>query len=364
MINLNNIFNAFQTKGELVSYKSFGSGHINNTYVSIRDDNGQELKYTHQRINKNVFKNPTEVMENIYNATNHLNNEIIKEGLADISRRRLEVILTNDNNLTYIDEEGNYWRTYSFIDNVCTYEILDNEDLAFKVGAAVGKFQKYLSTYKGERFHDTIPNFHNMNYRYDQFDTALEKDLVGRSKLVQKEIEFFLKNRKRVSVLTESLIAGTINEVITHNDTKLNNILFDEKSGEAICIIDLDTIMMGSFLFDTGDLIRTSTNTANEDERDLSKVNFNFEMFKPLIKGYYSVAKDVLNDKEKSLIAESGRVFASIMGLRFLTDYINGDTYYKIAYEDHNLVRARNQIKLMESMDSIWNEVQDFVNNL
>ena len=203
-----------------------------------------------------------------------------------------------------------------------------------------------------------------MNFRYEQFDTAVKNNVKDRLKTVEKEVNFFLTNRKRVSVLTESLLDGSIQEVIAHNDTKLNNILFDNKTGEAICIIDLDTIMMGSFLFDTGDLIRTSTNTAEEDEKDLSKVNFNFEIFKPLIEGYYSVTKDVLNDKEKSLIAESGRVFAAIMGIRFLTDYINGDVYYKTNYAEHNLVRCRNQIKLIESMDSIWPEVQDFIKSL
>ena len=191
MINEQKIFNSFKTKGNLISYKTFGSGHINNTYVSKRDDNGNIIKYTHQRINKNVFIHPDEVMENINNATQHIEAELKKANATDIDRRRLEVIKTLDDKLYYIDEEGNYWRTYGFIDDVCTYEVLESKELALQVGDAIGKFQKQLSTYTGDKFHETIKDFHNMNFRYEQFDTAVKNNVKDRLKAVEKEVNFF-----------------------------------------------------------------------------------------------------------------------------------------------------------------------------
>ncbi len=361
---IEHILNAFCTYGDLESYKGFGSGHINNTYVSTRNQGGTLIRYTHQRINKNVFKHPDEVMENIHNATSHIAKKLEKSGEKNISRHTLLVVPTKEGKLFHLDEEGEYWRTYIFVENARTLEVMENEELAYKVGKAVGLFQEQLSDYNGPRLFDSIPRFHNMKWRYEQFDEALKNDVKGRAKEVQDEINFMQENRKRSMVLTEGLENGKLREVITHSDTKLNNILFDDETGDAICMIDLDTVMPGTLLFDTGDLIRTATNTGTEDEQDLSKITFNISLFKSLIKGYYEIAGSVLSDYETSLIPESGRVFAHIMGIRFLTDYLNGDVYYKIERETHNIDRARTQIKLMQSMDEQWDLVQEFMKTL
>lgn len=358
------ILNQFCIYGDLVSYKGFGSGHINNTYVSVRNQGGTLVRYTHQRINKNVFKKPDEVMENIQNVTSHIAKKLTKISEPDASRHTLSVVPTKDGKLFYIDSEGEYWRTYLFVENARTFDVMDSAELAQKVGRAVGLFQQQLSDYSGSRLFDTIPRFHNMKWRYEQFDEALANDVKGRAAQVKTEIDFMLANRERGMVLTEGLESGKLKEGITHNDTKLNNVLFDEKNDEAICMIDLDTVMPGTVLFDTGDLIRTATVTGAEDEIDLSKIRFDIDLFKALIGGYIEIAGDFLTSYEKNLIPESGRVFAQIMAVRFLTDYLNGDVYYKIERENHNIDRTRTQIKLMQSMDEQWDVVQTFMKNL
>ena len=241
---------------------------------------------------------------------------------------------------------------------------MDNSDLAYKVGKAVGTFQNQRSDYTGPALHETITDFHNMRVRYEQLESAASKDSVSRLTSVRTEFDFLLANRERGAVLTDGLASGKLKRGITHNDTKLNNILFDDKTGEAICVIDLDTVMPGTVLFDTGDLIRTATNTGAEDERDLSKVGFDLELFRSLAAGYISSAGSFLTDYEKSLIAESGRALTQIMAVRFLTDYLNGDVYYKTERESHNLDRARTQIRLMQSMDEQWNGVQHTMEKL
>lgn len=271
-----------------------------------------------------------------------------------VSRSVLTLVPAKDGSFFYIDADEEYWRTYVFIENAATFERMESTALAYKVGAAVGNFQRQLSDYDGPPLHETIPDFHNMHSRYAQLDEAVAHDAAGRLSSVRTELDFLEANRSRGMILSDGLAHGRLKCGITHNDTKLNNILFDDATGEAICLIDLDTVMHGTILFDTGDLIRTAANTACEDEQDLSKVRFNIEIFNALIDGYLSAAGSFLTAYEKSLIAESGRALTQIMAVRFLTDYLNGDVYYKIARPTHNLDRARTQIKLIQSMDSQW----------
>ncbi|WP_428770389.1 aminoglycoside phosphotransferase family protein [Treponema sp. HNW] len=348
------ILNQFALYGNLESFKGFGNGHINNTYLSVWNQGGTRVRYTHQRINKNVFKNPEQVVQNIHNVTGHIYHKLSAEQNASVSpsRRVLQLVPAKDGKLWFLDEEGDYWRTYVFIEHASTLEIMSGTDLAYKVGKAVGTFQKQLSDYTGPVLYETIPRFHDMHWRYAQLDEAIACDKAARLSSVKDEVDFLQANRERGTVLSDGLANGRLKSGITHNDTKLNNILFDDASGEAICMIDLDTVMPGTVLFDTGDLIRTATNTGAEDERDLSKVGFNADLFRALIRGYMSEASDFLTDYEKSLIAESGRVFAQIMAVRFLTDYLNGDVYYKIERPSHNLDRARTQLTLIKSMDA------------
>jgi len=360
------ILNQFALYGSLESFKGFGNGHINNTYISVRNQGGTLVRYTHQRINKNVFKNPEQVVQNIHNVTGHIYNKLKAEqnGSVSPSRRVLQIVPAKDGKLWHIDDAGDYWRTYVFIEHASTLEVMSGTDLAYKVGKAVGTFQKQLSDYTGPVLYETIPRFHDMHWRYEQFDEAVASDKAGRLSSVKDEVDFLQANRDRGMILSDGLANGTLKSGITHNDTKLNNILFDDATSEAICMIDLDTVMPGTVLFDTGDLIRTATNTGAEDERDLSKVGFDTDLFRALIGGYMSEASDFLTDYEKSLIAESGRVFAQIMAVRFLTDYLNGDVYYKIERPSHNLDRTRTQLALMKSMDAQKNEIESIMREL
>ncbi len=358
------VIDKFAIYGDFVSCKPVGNGHINNTYRSSFNQAGREVRYTHQRINKAVFTKPDQVMENIASVTSFLRRRYASQGLGDVSRRTLTVVPCRDGRMFYRDENGDYWRTYLYVENVQTYEVLESEALAYRLGKAIGNFQNSLSSYDGKRLHDTIPRFHDMRMRYEQLDAALAKDVKNRAAGIAAELDFLAANRERGMVLTDGLASGKLREGITHNDTKVNNILFDEKSGEALCVIDLDTVMPGTVLFDTGDLIRTATNTAAEDEQDVSKVRFNFPVFKALIRGYMEEAAGFLSPYEKSLIAESGRTITQIMAVRMITDYLNGDVYYKIDYPEHNIVRARTQIALIKAMDAQWNEIEQFVAGL
>ena len=366
------IFKQFDIYGDLQSFQAFGKGHINNTYLSVWNQAGTQVRYTHQRINKHVFKKPAEVVENIRHITEHIAAKLaadtdikanvggyfLVEDTISASRRVLTLVPTKDGRFFYVDRDGEYWRTYLFIEKASTFEQMDSPALAHKVGAAVGIFQQQLSDYSGPPLYETIPDFHNMHSRYEQLDRAVALNTAGRLETVREELAFLEENRTRGMILSDGLANGTLKRGITHNDTKLNNILFDDATGEAICLIDLDTVMPGTVLFDTGDLIRTAANTACEDEQDLSKVHFDCNIFKALIGGYLSTVGGCLTAYEKSLIAESGRILTQIMAVRFLTDYLNGDIYYKTTRLTHNLDRARTQIALIKSMDSQWEQLQ------
>lgn len=344
----------FLIDGELEKIKVNTQGHINSTFVSTFIKDGVRTKYTHQKINRNVFKNPKEVMENIVAVTKHIEEKV--SSFPDKDRRVLKVIFTKDNLPYYIDEDGEYWRTYIFIENVNTYDKIPSVNAARNLGKGIGNFQKQLSDFDGSRLNITIPHFHDMNLRYRQLDDAVKADVKGRCAQVKAELDFLYANRERGCRIWDDFEKGILPNRVTHNDTKMNNVLFDPVSDEAVCVIDLDTIMPGTILFDTGDMIRTACNTAEEDEKDLSKVSFYAEMYKSLIGGYMESADSFLTKEEREGIKESGRVITQIMAVRFLTDYIAGDVYYHTAYDDHNLVRCRTQLSLMKSMDEQWGD--------
>lgn len=344
----------FLIDGELEKIKVNTQGHINSTFVSTFIKDGVRTKYTHQKINRNVFKNPKEVMENIVAVTKHIEEKV--SSFPDKDRRVLKVIFTKDNLPYYIDEDGEYWRTYIFIENVNTYDKIPSVNAARNLGKGIGNFQKQLSDFDGSRLNITIPHFHDMNLRYRQLDDAVKADVKGRCTQVKAELDFLYANRERGCRIWDDFEKGILPNRVTHNDTKMNNVLFDPVSDEAVCVIDLDTIMPGTILFDTGDMIRTACNTAEEDEKDLSKVSFDAEMYKSLIGGYMESADSFLTKEEREGIKESGRVITQIMAVRFLADYIAGDVYYHTAYDDHNLVRCRTQLSLMKSMDEQWGD--------
>lgn len=346
----------FSIPGTLVATKANHQGHINSTYVCTFNDQGTQTKYTLQRINSVVFPHPEEVMENIMLVTNHIKSKIA--GLPDKDQRCLTVISAKDGKPYVIDDEGGYWRAYRYIEHVATYDTISDASKAYQLGEAIGRFQNQLSDFDSQKLHVTIPNFHNMGWRYTQLTEAATKDCKNRLSSVQLEYNFLMENRTRGLSLWEGMESGRFPTRVTHNDTKMNNVLFSEDGTEALCVIDLDTVMPGTILFDTGDMIRTATNTACEDEKDLSKVHCNVELFASLLKGYRSQADRFLTKEESSMLVESGRVTTQIMAVRFLSDYLSGDVYYHIDRPEHNLDRARTQIALMRSMDSEWERLK------
>ncbi|MDR2176773.1 MAG: aminoglycoside phosphotransferase family protein [Treponema sp.] len=340
----------------------FGKGHINDTFVSTWNQGGTRTRYTHQRINESVFTRPGEVMENILRVTHHIREKLA--GVEDRSRRVLTVVPAVDGKPFVRDAEGGWWRSYCFIENARGGDLASSPEEAALLGKIVGRFQNQLADIGGERLFETIPGFHNMETRYTRFHEALQRDESGRAGGCREEIDFLLENEKRGGVLIRSLWEGIIPERICHNDTKMNNILLDETTGEALCVIDLDTVMPGTSLFDLGDLIRTVATRAGEDERDLSRAGFDMVLFRALVKGYLSEACPFFTPEEYALVCESGRSMAQIMALRFLTDYLEGDHYYRIDRPLHNLDRCRSQIALIRSMDSQWDEAEHAVREL
>lgn len=346
------VISHFDIPGECTAIKVNTQGHINTTFVSTFSHEGKTRKYTHQMINKNVFKHPDEVMSNIVKVTTHIQQKV--KDLPDAEKRCLHVIPTKDGKSYFLDESGEYWRTYGFIDDVNSFDSFSSLESVRNLGKAIGIFQKQLSDFDGAELYDTIPHFHDMGMRYGQLEAALEKDPLGRAESVRKELDFLFANRERGERIWNDFASGVLPNRVTHNDTKMNNVLFDKDTDEALCVIDLDTIMPGTILFDTGDMIRTACNTGLEDEKDLSKIGFDTSVYKALIGGYLSEAEEFLTEQERNGIKESGRVITQIMAVRFLTDYIAGDVYYHIDYPEHNIVRCRTQLKLIESMDEQW----------
>jgi Ser/Thr protein kinase RdoA (MazF antagonist) len=358
---LREILGRFQIYGEPESLAAFGNGHINETFLSTWNQAGTKPRYIHQRINAHVFARPDEVMENIRRVTAHIREKLAGDNAGDRSRRTLTVIPAKDGKPWARDAQGGWWRTYCFIEGTHSKDTAGSPEEARFLGKSVGLFQKQLVGFPGKRLYETIPGFHDMEKRYARFRGALKKDEFGRSGSCGEETAFLFENEERGGILVRSLREGRIPERICHNDAKMNNILLDNLSGEALCLVDLDTVMPGSSLFDFGDLVRTAAATAKEDETDLSKVKFEPEFFLALLEGYLSGAGEFLEPGELNLLSEAGRNITQIMALRFLTDYLEGDHYYHTARPGHNLDRCRNQAALIRSMDAKQDETERMV---
>lgn len=337
--------------------KPYGNGHINDTYILA------DSKHILQKINTNIFKNPDELMQNILNVTEFLKKKIGSQG-GDTERETLTVVKTTDGKLYYEDENGEVYRVYKFIERTRTVESAGSEDDLYQAGVAFGYFQKLLSDFPVEKLYETIKDFHHTPKRVEALKAAIAEDKAGRASSVQKEIEFALDFAKDAAVVVDGMADGSISMCVTHNDTKINNILFEEDSSKAVCIIDLDTVMPGSLLYDVGDALRVGGSTAAEDETDLGKVHFNEKAFEAFAKGYLSEVKDVLTEKELELLPFGVRLMTYECGIRFLTDYLNGDTYFKIHREHHNLDRARNQFKLVADLAAKEESMKAFVRSL
>ncbi len=360
MFNLKAIANLFDLRADYVYGAPYGSGHINDTYRIEVDQAGLRVSYILQRVNSNVFKQPIPLMENVLRVTTEALRVLQAEGCKDAYRRTLTLVPAKDGKAYAQDAEANVWRVYTFIDRARTYDMIENPQQCVEVARAFGNFQKLGANLPGAPLFETIPDFHNTTKRFATFKNAVAEDPIGRAKTVQKEIDWFLEREADCHKVVNYLASGELPVRVTHNDTKLNNVMLDDVTGEGICVIDLDTTMPGSSLYDFGDMIRTSTSPAAEDEKDTSLVTMRMEYFEALAKGYCEAAT-FLTPLEKELLPFSGKLLTMECGMRFLTDYLLGDTYFKIHRPEHNLDRTRTQIALVESIENQMEAMQTVV---
>lgn len=352
----------FHIYGDFIVGIPFGNGHVNDTYLLNFDQGGVRLNYVLQRINGDVFKEPVKVMENIDRVTQHLLTKIHKHH-SETQKRTIRLLRTRDNLPYVFDDNGNCWRAYIFIERARAYNVLETPEQAFGIARAFGEFQQQLIDLPGERLHDTIPDFHNTPKRIEQLEEAIKNDPCNRVKDAQKEIDFILSRKEAAGELVRLNKSGDIPERITHNDTKCNNILIDDLSGEGICVIDLDTVMPGLSLYDFGDMVRACTSPAEEDETDLSKVYMRFDMYEALFSGFCETAGAFMTAAERENLANAGKIITLEIGTRFLTDYLNGDKYFKIKRANHNLERCRSQLKLVSSIEEQMNDMMNLLKN-
>ena len=352
---ISNAINNFKVVGEVRGAIPYGNGHINDTFKIISvDENGKEHKYILQAVNQNVFKKPEHVIENIQKVTEYLKERV------QTKREVLRLVHTFDDSSYYKDKYGYFWRMYKFItDSIC----LDrpNKEEFYECAVAFGNFQRLLSDFPADSLHETIPDFHNTVKRYENFLKSVEENKSGRLENVSKEVEFVKQRADFYSVLLDNNKAGILPLRVSHNDTKSNNVMLDAETHKALCVIDLDTIMPGFSVTDFGDAVRFGASTAAEDEKDLSKVNFDIEMFSIYAKGFLDGCNGSLPDAEIMLLPEGAKMMTIECGMRFLADYIDGDTYFKTAYPEHNLDRARTQFKLVSDMEENWDTLKAIV---
>lgn len=361
--DIKKIIDAFNIEGAFVSFNPEGKGHINDTFRCTFFNNNKEEHYILQRVNSYVFKEPEKLMENYFRVTSHIKKKI--EALhKDVKRNCISLFPTKDGNNFFIDEQGNYWRVINFIEDNIAYEFTDNPKVAFECSKAVGAFQSWLVDLPGGPLYETIPYFNNPRYLFNQFVQILEKDSCNRAKNAKAIISSIEKNGQEMQRLVVMGEEGRLPVRITHNDTKINNILLDKDSLEAICIIDLDTVMPGLALNDFGDAIRTITNTGKEDDENLDNVGVNLKMFEAYTKGYLSTAKSFLTQEELDNLAFAAKLYPYIIGLRFISDYLDGDHYFKISHPEHNLQRAKAQFKLMSEMERNYDKLQRIVTDI
>jgi Ser/Thr protein kinase RdoA (MazF antagonist) len=335
----------FEIPGKFASADPYGSGHINDSYCAVFHHHGKPARYIVQRINHSIFRNPVALMENIQRVTSHLGKQV--NGVPDPERRVLTLIPARDGQAWHHDADGNYWRAYKFVEEAHSYDAVTSAAQAFQAAKAFGRFQQMLTDLPAPRLLDTIPDFHNTPKRFAALERAIEADVANRAAHAKPEIDFALSR----NAITHVLLDANLPERVTHNDTKFNNVLLDDSTGEGICVIDLDTVMPGLAAYDFGDMVRTTTSPAMEDERVLSKVAMQFPMFEALLRGYIESAGGFLTPSEKQHLAFSGKLITLEIGVRFLTDHLSGDTYFKVHREGHNLDRCRTQFKLVESIE-------------
>jgi len=345
----------FQVIGKFVAAAPFGAGHIHDSYCAVFEGEGIVTRLLLQRINHTVFRDPAALSENIERVTAHLALKVAGE--PEKNRRVLSLMPTREGQFLYVEDAGDFWRAFPFIERTHTYDAVSTPDQAFQAGKAFGQFQSLLVDFPPPRLHDTIPGFHSTPMRFLALEQAIASDAENRAAEARPEIEFALAHQS----LADALLRANLPERVTHNDTKINNVLFDDATGEGICVIDLDTVMPGLAPYDFGDLVRTTTCRAPEDERDLSRVALEFPLFAALARGYLSSAGPFLNWDEKNSLVLAGKLITFEQGIRFLTDHLAGDHYFKTHRENHNLDRTRAQFKLLESIERQEETLCEFI---
>ncbi|NBJ91250.1 phosphotransferase enzyme family protein [Parablautia muri] len=358
---INKAIAQFALGGSLIEKKPYGNGHINDTFLlTYALSGGQKKHYILQRMNRSVFKQPKLLMENMVNVTEYLRKLIASQG-GNPDRETLNVVKTKNGASYYEDEHQNCWRMFLFIENTLCLEKVESTKDFYDSAVAFGNFQKMLADYPAHTLHETIPNFHNTPSRFLDFKKAVEKDALGRCAYAKPEIAFALAREADISILTELLENGMLPLRVTHNDTKLNNILFDKDTKKALCIIDLDTVMPGLSLYDFGDSIRFGASTGAEDETDLDKIEIDLSLFEAFVNGFLKGCAGSLTKKEIEMLPMGAKLMTFECGIRFLADYLEGDVYFKIHRENHNLERARTQFKLVADMEKKWAKLNEIV---
>ena len=350
------IVNKFKVGGEVLSVEPYGNGHINTTYVAVVNIDGVNRRFILQKINTNVFPRVGELMDNISNVTSFMAKVVDSEG-GNSAREVMTVVPTVDGKTFFTDDNGDCYRIYVFIEETVALQIVEDPKVFEGAGRAFGGFVSMLNSYPASSLYEAIYNFHNTASRFQNFINASDADKVKRADSVQAEIDFVLRRSSMCDKVVTMLADKELPLRVTHNDTKLNNVLMDDKTGEPVCVIDLDTIMPGSLLYDFGDAIRSGCNTGLEDEPDLSKVSFDINLYEFFTRGFLEGIGDNITAIERDMLSFGSMLMTFECGMRFLTDYLDGDNYFKIHYPTHNLDRCRTQFKLVSDMEKVKDEM-------
>ena len=360
---IKNLLRKFRFEGEYQDVEELSSGNVNQTYHLFYDDNGTPRQYVLQRINNYVFKEPENVMRNIVQVTRHLRSSMESQGeCAD--GRVLDIIEAVDGKSFYVDQFGGYWRAYVFIPNAVAPDTVESLDMMREVGRGFGHFQRLLVDFPAKDLYVPIPNFHNTTKRFYTFVRAVDEDQAGRVKKVEDEIEFFFEHRRMMNQIVTLLDNGTLPLRVTHNDTKSNNVMMDKTTGKAVCVIDLDTVMPGSSLYDYGDAVRFGASTAAEDEPDTGKIALDMEKTRAFTEGFVEETNGFLTEQELRRLPLGIKVITCELAMRFLTDYIDGDLYFRVKSPQHNLIRARAQMALLRDIEKKQDQLDDMMDEL
>lgn len=361
-LNMEAIVSHFDLPYHYVTHSEIRSGIINQTYlVTVEDSEQNKYQYIFQKINTKVFNEPYHVMDNIIHITEHIKRHML-ESDGSYARRVLSFASSKDGKPYYESPQDGFWRAYEYVDNTIAYNLAPSGDHFFQAGLAFGQFQMYLTDYDATALYETIPNFHNTVKRMEALQTAIAENRADRLKDVRGEADFILSRAEESGLIVQALESGAIPYRVTHNDTKINNVLFDCDSDQAICVIDLDTVMPGSSLYDYGDAVRSGASTAAEDEPDLQKVEMNLELYRLFTKGFIKGTHNLLTEKEIEMMPLSAKILTLELAARFLTDYLNGDEYFHTDYSGQNLLRTRTQIKLVRDMEKKMPQMIAFTN--